>query len=121
MNWDIEYTDEFGDWWARLAVAEQESVSASVQLLGQFGHALGFPHSSGVKGARHGNLRELRVQHAGRPFRVHYAFDPRRCALLLIGGDKTGHDRWYEIHVPPADRLYDEHIKTLRREGLSDG
>lgn len=121
MTWDIEYTDEFGDWWARLTVGEQESVSASVQLLGQFGPALGFPHSSGIKGARHGNLRELRVQYAGRSFRVLYAFDPRRCALLLIGGDKTGQDRWYEIHVPLADRLYDEHIETLRREGLNDG
>jgi hypothetical protein len=121
MNWDIEYTNEFGDWWATLSVSEQESVSASVQLLGQFGPALRFPHSSGIKGARHGNLRELRVQSAGRPFRVLYAFDPRRCALLLIGGDKTGQDRWYEMHVPIADRLYDEHIETLRREGLSDG
>jgi hypothetical protein len=49
-----------------------------------------------------------------------YAFDPRRNAILLIGGDKTGHDRWYEEHVPLADRLYDVHLKQLRAEGLSD-
>ena len=58
-------------------------------------------------------MRELRIQHEGRPYRVLYAFDPNRAALLLIGGDKTGNDRWYEIFVPIADRLYDEHLKEL--------
>lgn len=66
-------------------------------------------------------MRELRVQHGGRPLRVLYAFDPRRCAILLMGGDKTGDDRWYEVYVPLADRLYDEHLETLRKEGLIDG
>ena len=62
-------------------------------------------------------MRELRIQHRGRPYRVLYAFDPRRTALLLIGGDKTGNDRWYEEFVPLANRLYDEHIAMLRKEG----
>ena len=63
-------------------------------------------------------MRELRVQHQGNPYRVLYAFDPRRVALLLIGGDKTGNDRWYVEYVPVADRLYDEHLQILRKEGL---
>jgi len=50
-------------------------------------------------------MRELRIQHQGRPYRVLYAFDPRRCAILLLGGDKTGDDHWYERHIPLADRL----------------
>ena len=62
-------------------------------------------------------MRELRVQHEGRPYRVFYAFDPRRMAILLIGGDKTGDDRFCERMVPIADRLYDEHLKTLQGEG----
>jgi len=62
-------------------------------------------------------MRELRIQHAGDPYRVLYAFDPRRTAILLIGGNKTGKDRWYEQYVPIADRLYDEHIQALRQEG----
>jgi len=70
-------------------------------------------------------MRELRGQHAGRPFRVLYAFDPRRVAILLLGGDKTGDDRWYETFVPLADGLYDEHVRELerqkRKEGGSDG
>ena len=68
-----------------------------------------------------GGMRELRIQHQGRPFRVLYAFDPRRAAILLIGGEKTGDDRWYEAFVPRADELFDEHLETLRREGLIDG
>ena len=53
--------------------------------------------------------------------RVLYAFDPRRVAILLIGGDKTGQARWYDEQVPVADVLYDEHLEQLRKEGLSDG
>jgi hypothetical protein len=64
-------------------------------------------------------MRELRVQSGGRPLRVFYAFDPRRVAILLIGGDKTGQDRFYEVHLPLADRLYDEHLIELNKEGLS--
>ena len=63
-------------------------------------------------------MRELRVQSGGRPVRVFYAFDPRRSAILLIGGDKTGNDRFYEEFVPVADDLYDVHLAELRKEGL---
>ncbi len=61
-------------------------------------------------------MRELRVQHQGRPYRVLYIFDPRRIAILLLGGDKTGDDRWYEKSVPLADRLYDEHLSEIEKE-----
>lgn len=54
--------------------------------------------------------------HRGRPYRVLYAFDPRRSAILLLGGDKTGKDDWYGRMIPQADRLYDEHLEELRRE-----
>ena len=63
-------------------------------------------------------MRELRIQHKGRPYRVLYAFDPRRTAILLLGGDKTGNDDWYRENVPIADRLYDEYIDKLKQEGL---
>lgn len=121
MTWEIEYTDEFYDWWNVLSEEEQVSVAASVQLLEERGPNLGFPHSSGINGSKHGHMRELRTQHSGRPFRTLYAFDPRRNAILLLGGDKTGDDRWYEVNVPVADRLYDEHLAELRKEGLSNG
>ena len=84
----------------------------------EHGPNLPHPYSSDVRSSRHGGMRELRVQSRGRPIRVFYAFDPRRTSILLIGGDKTGNDRFYEQYVPVADRLYDEHLTELRQEGL---
>jgi len=121
VTWEVEYTDEFGDWWSGLSEREQESVAASVQLLEELGPSLGFPHSSGISGSRYRHMRELRTQFRGRPYRTLYAFDPRRCAILLLGGDKTGDDRWYEVFVPRADELYTQHLEDLRKEGLIDG
>jgi hypothetical protein len=66
-------------------------------------------------------MRELRIQHRGRPLRVLYAFDPRRVALLLVGGDKTGDHCWYDVFVPVADRIYSAHIAALKRETRRDG
>ena len=106
MAWDVEYTDEFGDWWEELDDAERISVGATVGLLTARGPQLGYPHASHVRDSRHGHMRELRIQHQGRPVRVFYAFDPRRTAILLLGGDKTGDDRFYERMVPRADALY---------------
>ncbi len=96
----------------------QTNRAAYVQLLRAYGTALGYPWSSGVKQSTHGHMRELRVQNQGRPYRVLYAFNPLRNAILLLGGDKTGNDRWYEVHLPIADRLYDEHLAELKKEGL---
>lgn len=120
-KWVVEYTDELGAWWEDLTEDEQESIDASVSLLEDLGPNLGFPHCSGINGSKHPHMRELRVQHAGRPYRILYAFDPRRAAIMLLGGDKTGDKRWYEVQVPIADRLYDTHIETLIKEGLIDG
>lgn len=88
----------------------------TVSLLGKRGPQLPFPHSIGINGSRHEHMRELRVQSGGRPIRVLYAFDPRRAAILLIGGDKTGDNRFYEKLIPLADRLYDEHLKEIAKE-----
>ncbi len=118
MVWEVEYTDEFGEWWQELTESQQDSVAAKVELVKEYGPNLPYPHSSDIRGSRHGVMRELRVQSGGRPIRVFYAFDPRRMSILLIGGDKTGNDRFYEEYVPLADDLYDEHLDELRREGL---
>jgi hypothetical protein len=116
--WDVEYTDEFGLWWDGLDEDEQESVAASVELLRQLGPHLPRPHADTLNGSRHPNMKELRTQHRGRPLRTLFAFDPRRSAILLIGGDKTGDDRFYERMIPLADRLFDEHLEALRKAGL---
>jgi hypothetical protein len=116
--WSVEYTDEFGAWWDSLTEDEQKSLAASVRLLEQLGPHLTRPHADTVNGSRHSNMKELRTQCHGHPLRTFFAFDPRRSAILLIGGDKTGDDRFYERMVPLADRLYDEYLNEIREEGL---
>ncbi len=116
MEWPVEYTDEFGVWWNSLTETEQISIDAHVRKLEQRGPNLPFPYSSGIQGSRHAHMRELRVQSGGKPLRVFYAFDPRRMAILLIGGDKTGDRRFYERMIPIADALYDEHLAELEKE-----
>ena len=116
MKWEIEYTDEFERWWNTLSEAEQESIAVSVGLLEILGPNLPRPHSDSVKGSRFKNMKELRTQHAGRPYRTLYAFDPGRTAILLIGGNKSGDDGWYQKYVPLADKLYEHHLKELEEE-----
>jgi hypothetical protein len=118
--WNVEFTDEFEEWWLSLTEREQIDIDACVRLLEAAGPNLKHPYSSGINGSKHGHMRELRIQHAGEPYRVLYAFDPTRTAILLVGGNKTGDDRWYEKFIPEADNLYDEHIATLKKEGLID-
>jgi len=63
----------------------------------------------------------LRIQHKGSPIRILYAFNPKRIALLLLGGSKEGDDRWYEVNVPKADKLYDVHLAEIVEEGKKHG
>jgi len=116
----VEYTDEFESWWNQLATDEQVSVNAAVILLQKLGPNLRAPYSSKITTSKHAHMRELRVQHRGEPYRVLYAFDQRRTALLLLGGKKTGDERWYEKAVRKADRLYDEHLAQLKKEGRKE-
>lgn len=118
MAWNVEHTDEFAEWYHGLSEAQQDDVTATTLLLMEMGPRLPFPHSSGVNGSKHSHMRELRVQSGGKPLRVFYAFDPRRSAILLIGGDKTGDKRFYERMTPVADKLYDVYIAEIRKEGL---
>jgi hypothetical protein len=116
MAWIVEVTDEFADWFQAATESVQDDVDRMVGLLEARGPQLPFPFSSGVARSRHDHMRELRVQSDGQPFRIFYAFDPRRTAILLIGGCKTGDDRFYATMIPIADGLYDTHLQELRDE-----
>ena len=114
-KWQVDYTDDFGEWWENQTVEVQEKIYKVVSLLEIHGPTLGYPHSSDIKGASIA-MRELRTQYDGHPYRVLYVFDPNRSAVLLIGGDKTGDTRWYERMVPVAERIYQEYLKELKEE-----
>ena len=116
MAWEVEYTDQFGEWWDDLSEAEQDSVTAAVNVLERRGPALGRPLVDTIKQSRHANMKEL-IPPASN-LRVLFAFDPRRTAILLIGGDKSGDwNAWYDRAVPVADDLFDEHLRELESEG----
>ena len=104
---EVEVTDKSKAWWNGLTEAECGSVEAAVLLLEERGPHLPYPYSSKVTTSSHSAMRELRVL---------CIFDPRRVAILLLGGDKTGDDRWYEKNVPEADHLYDEHLSEIKEE-----
>jgi hypothetical protein len=119
MPYEVEFTDEFEDWWNSLTAVEQDSIDFSVGLLEEYGPQLKRPHADTIHGSKYVNMRELRCQHEGRPSRVLYALDPRRTAMLLIGGDKTGRPDWYREFVPRADRIYEQHLNELERSRRS--
>ncbi len=116
MPWEAEYTDQFWEWFSDLSEEQQEDVALAVEALEERGPVLGRPFADTVENSRHANMKELRP--SGGNLRVLFAFDPRRMAIMLLGGDKTG--RWkefYEEAIPAADNLYDEHLRILREEG----
>lgn len=113
---EVVTTDEFASWYVDLDDLAAEDVTAAVDYMASVGTALGFPRSSAIVGASFG-LRELRIQSSGRPLRVFYAFDPKRQAVLLIGGDKTGDARFYERMIPISERIWKEYLDETAQLG----
>lgn len=112
--WAVEVTNAFELWFNELTEQEQDEATAVIELLQERGVQLRHPLSSGIEGSRHAHMRELRIQAHGDPIRIFYAFDPRRVAVL-IGGIKTGKGkRFYRGMIPRADKLYDEHLASLK-------
>jgi hypothetical protein len=103
-------TGEFEEWFLGLGAADSRAVVRVIGLLEARGLALGFPSSSAIEGVRHA-FRELRVQSSGHPLRIIYAFDPQRQALLILGGDKTGDDRFYVRMLPRAEAIWEKYLR----------
>lgn len=116
--WEINITDAFADWYENLAEADQEPIRAAVEQLEQRGPSLGRPLVGQVDGSRLHNLKELRP--LGKTIRILFVFDPRREAVLLLGADKAqyGWNAWYPGAITEAERLYDDYVTDLRKEGL---
>jgi hypothetical protein len=112
---EIVVTDQFKDWYEALSIDEQEPVFRAVTLLEELGTKLGYPYTSAIQRSRY-PLRELRIQHRGRPYRVFYAFDPERQAVLLLGGNKSGRVRFYEEYVPRAEALWEQYLRDRTAE-----
>jgi hypothetical protein len=118
MRWGTERTDEFNDWWATLTKAEAQKVSVSIEELKDVGPNAGRPLVDTVKGSRYLNMKELR---ATQTIPVFFAFDPRRKAVLLIGGNKAGKTkRFYRQMISKADKIYGAHLRRIEK-GAGNG
>jgi len=118
MTWTVLFHDAFDTEFSSLAEALQDELLAHARLLAEFGPNLGRPTVDTLKGSRHSNMKELRFSYNGQVWRVAFAFDTQRQAILLVGGDKGGADqrRFYKRLINVADRRYDEHLSVLTRQ-----
>jgi hypothetical protein len=105
MPWEIDATDVYDTWFDNQSHDVQDAILAHLKALAVEGPNLGRPYCDTLKGTKSGKLKELRVQAGGNPYRVLFAFDSERCAILLVGGNKRGKKRWYDIHIPLAENL----------------
>jgi hypothetical protein len=117
MEWNVEFHEAFESEFDELEVQVQDDLLAKVIMLEQFGPRLGRPHVDTLQGSRHGNMKELRFTAADGVWRVAFAFDPDRCAILLVAGDKSGgsQKRFYKQLIEKADRRFESHLARLRK------
>lgn len=113
MEWIIIFHPAFRDWLYEQEEEVQDSILAGLGLLKQEGPLLGRPYVDTLQGSQYPNLKELRVQYAGEPWRILFAFDPIRQAIILVGGNKTGDKRWYKKNIPIAEQRFTKHLETL--------
>ena len=113
MEWAVLLHPEFDPEFDALPEGVQDELLAALRLLRVRGPALGRPRVDTLKGSAHGNMKELRIQHRGKPWRFLFAFDPGSAAVVLAGGDKTGDGRFYDRMIRLADRRFAAHLETL--------
>lgn len=114
-EWEIEFTPQAKAWLRSLSPEDFVRIERPLNQLRQHGPTLGRPCAESIKGSRYRNMKELRS--AGQHLRALFVFDPRRRAVVLLGGDKCNDwDRWYDRNIPVADKLYDQHLRALGRE-----
>lgn len=115
MAWSVAFGDEFDEEFEELSQAVQDELLASAKLLGTFGPQLGRPQADTLNGSAFSNMKELRFEADGGVWRVAFAFDPDRKAILLVAGDKSGvsEKRFYKSLIVKADKRYQRHLDRL--------
>lgn len=116
MGWRVVFHPEFAEDYERLAEPVQDELLVAARRLEAFGPYTKRPHADTLAGSRHANMKELRFNADGGVWRVAFAFDPERNAIMLVAGDKAGvqQARFYRWPVTTADRRFDAHLASLR-------
>ncbi|MDY6782556.1 MAG: type II toxin-antitoxin system RelE/ParE family toxin [Cyanobacteriota bacterium] len=116
MQWNIVFDPNFRRWFYQQEQKFQDEVFSVLSMLAKLGPALGRPRVDTLVGSSLKNMKELRIQYRGDPWRILFAFDPQRQAILLVGGNKTGNKRWYKENIPIAERRYQQYLEKLKEE-----
>jgi hypothetical protein len=116
MEWDVVLDDDFAEWLDELDADVRNAILAHAALLGERGPLLGRPYVDTLEASAFPNMKELRVQFRGDPWRILFAFDSKRAAVLLVGGNKKGDRRWYKTQIPIADERFKRHLKRLKEK-----
>jgi hypothetical protein len=116
-KWTVEIGDEFEPEFDALPEDVRTEILALALVLQRFGPQLGRPRVDTLKGSRHANMKELRFSAADGEWRVAFGFDPRRSAILLVAGDKSGgsEKRFYRQLISKADGRFDAHLARLKK------
>ncbi|MBX9723620.1 MAG: type II toxin-antitoxin system RelE/ParE family toxin [Candidatus Obscuribacterales bacterium] len=116
MTWTLIYLDHYENWLNEQEEELQDEAFAQLEVLKKFGPTLGRPRVDTLKSSKLANLKELRFFFKGAPIRILFAFDPKKQGVIMLGGDKTGDNRWYQRNIPIAEKLYAAHLEKQRKE-----
>lgn len=111
--WTVYFGRLFDEWFEEQELALKRKVLAELRHLEEFGPSLSRPHADTVKGSRHKNMKELRIQYEGHPIRAFFAFDPIRQAIILCAGDKSNDKKFYDRMIHIADEEFSTHLAEL--------
>ncbi len=110
---NILRTEEFIEWFKEIDAIAKKDIFIAIEVLSHLGPSLGRPHVDTLKGTKVSNLKELRIRSNGRPFRIIFVFDPKRNAVLLIGGNKAQKKDFYEKIIKKAEKIYFQYLSEL--------
>jgi hypothetical protein len=116
MDWDVVLDDEFAAWLDELDADVRNAILTHAALLRERGPQLSRPYVDTLEASAFPNMKELRVQFRGEPWRILFAFDAKRAAVLLVGGNKRSDRRWYKTQIPIADERFRRHLKRLKEK-----
>jgi hypothetical protein len=116
MEWNVIFDPDFKIWFYEQEQGLQDEAFAVIRILAESWPTLGRPQVDTLKGSVFKNMKELRIQYQGEPWRILFAFDPQRQAVLLFGGNKAGSKRWYKENLPIAERRYEQYLETLEEK-----
>jgi hypothetical protein len=115
QQWEILFHRDFDEWFAKQEKGLRRETWSLLDVLARVGPQMGRPYVDTIEASAFRNMKELRVQYKGKPWRILFAFDPNRNAVMLVGGTKVGKENWYDVQIPIADQRFAQYLSSLKR------